>query len=231
MKVFIRTVPERVDFVNYMKSKIPNAESLIDYEHIGKDYGNTLFARHLGNLEEDSILIEDDQFICDNFLDIAKEQIKKYPNRIIAFSWLEHYDSTKQFREEKAVKRLGTNGFFTDLESVCTFCLYIPKEIGKRFHDWYFHILYTNNEDKLVSEKEFKKFTEKSQWYDQILGIFISRNNIAVYVNAFPSLTGHNVDLKSAMKHKNNRLCRSINFDYERYEKEYEAFNIRLQNK
>lgn len=215
MKVLIRTIPERLHFAEKIKEEIGCGEIIIDYEHIGRKEGNKLFANLLGNLEEDSIIIEDDQILCDDFLNKCKELINKYPDRIIAFSWLEHYDKNHQFTEERKIREYGKNGFFIDMKFVCLFCVYIPKEIGKQFKKWYYHILETNNSEKTISDNDFKKFLSKGQWYDQILGLFCYYNNLSVYVNAFPSFTGHNIDIKSAMNHNNGRLCKSMNFDYE----------------
>lgn len=215
MKIKIRAVPERKEFVDYMISKIPEATPIFDYEHFGRKHGNQLFADTLGGLDDDTILIEDDQLICDNFTEKAKEVINKFPDRVIAFSWLKRYgDDGKQFVSEKKINMVNSNAFHYGLDICCLFRIYIPKKVGNDFNHWFYN-------KKIETVRENFCFNSKGQWYDQLFALYLKESTLSVYIHAFPSLTGHYTEFRSAMHHKQSELCKSMNFDYEKYEKEY----------
>ena len=188
-QIIIRATKNRKQFVeNYMLQKIPNAHVVYD-EELKRD--NSAFVKLLSELKENSIIIEDDQFISDNFNEESSKLIEKYPDNVICFSQLITLHDNHIL--------IGLNN--TDI--LTTFALYIPIKVAHYFAKWY--------------EEQTNIWHE---YYGNALAAYLKQINSQIYFCS-ESLTGHDISQSSTIGHNSRQLYISANFDYKKAYKQY----------
>ena len=106
IKYFVRTTGERILDKSYNQIEY---ELLIDKEHKPVES----FIKQLKIISEyDSVLLEDDLILCDNFKNVIEDIINKYPNMIINFY-------SKHFKETTKTNIIYSNQ-----------CTYYPKHMS-----------------------------------------------------------------------------------------------------
>lgn len=185
MLLIIRGTKNRKSFIeNYMLRKLPEAKVEYDDE-LKKD--NSAFVLLLENLTGNGIILEDDQFLRDDFLVEANNLIEKHCDSVICFS---------QIKFEKGCKAITG---FKYVNVLPTFALYIPKEIGNGFAKWYKEKANIFDEYYGNALAHYLKEINKPSYFinDSLTGHDISQYSIIGHNKTYPSL---NFDYKKAFE-------------------------------
>lgn len=117
MKIFVlttgqRTLHESMNQIVY--------ELFVDQTH-NKDICYLELLRHVKDMDEDILILEDDVILCKDFLQRLEEVVNTYPNDIINFFW-----GIRKRPKEIFVARLDSGFCYTQ-------CVYYPKGTINKF--------------------------------------------------------------------------------------------------
>lgn len=192
MNILIRSTRNRIDFVKeYYTYFLKNYDIILDNGEYKKELS---FVHALKSCTDNTLIIEDDQLFCDNFLDIAENIIKAHHNYIICLSQMD-FNNGRQYKK---------SGYYKPYyNSISTFCTYYPKDMI----------------DKIIAYYDYG-FNTRGEYYDETLADILKILNIPAYY-VVPSLSGHIKEFKSEMNHK--LFTYSYGFPYKKaYERLHE---------
>jgi hypothetical protein len=123
VRMIIRAVPERIEFVQYLKARLPNAEFCMDRK---KDAMQTFFDALDMAGDGPAVHMEEDILLCENFEKRLNEEVTRYPNNLIQFFSMRKDDLTVGSR--------------WDRKYMMNQCFYLPagysRELRKYWNVW-----------------------------------------------------------------------------------------------
>src|ERR1035437_6652595 len=128
MRIIIRAVPDRFEFVNYLRIQLPTAEWCFDHDYTRTDIDNKTKSMNtfLASLEmsknESHINMEEDVVITRGFEEKAGAVIAEHPDSLIQFFSMRKDDLTIGSRWD--------NNFMMNQ------CFYLPKGYPKSIADY-----------------------------------------------------------------------------------------------
>lgn len=119
-RIIIRAVPERAEFIDYLKEKLPSAEWCFDQKRNAMD----TFLRALDMAGDDPVVhMEEDVILCESFLLDLEAAIAKRPTTLIQFFSMRSQDLT-------VGSRLDRNFLMGQ-------CFYLPASYSKQIRAYY----------------------------------------------------------------------------------------------
>jgi len=129
VRMIVRGVPDRIEYINYLKRVLPEAEFCIDKRYEDKTMSpkikcalNFLDALMMAP-NEPCIHMEEDIIITEDFLDKINYEISKRPNEVIQF-----------FSMRKKDIEVGSR---YDNNFIAALCFYVPAGYGKEMAEFY----------------------------------------------------------------------------------------------
>lgn len=120
MRIIIRAVRERQQFVDYLTEKLPHAEWCFDQTKNALD----TFASALQMANNDAVVhMEEDTILTDNFIEKLHTAIQEHPNNVIQF-----------FSMRKADIEVGSRW---DNHFLMTQCFYMPPTYSAQLLTYY----------------------------------------------------------------------------------------------
>lgn len=117
VRIIIRAVPERIEYIEYLRQQLPEAEFCMDQKRSAMH--TFLMAKKMAG-NDPCIHMEDDAILTTDFVRKANDFIAKHPNEIIQFFSRRSKDLTIGTRREYG-------GNFS-----CNVCYYLPPFMSKR---------------------------------------------------------------------------------------------------
>tara|TARA_R100001460_G_scaffold2629_2_gene8401 strand:- start:3228 stop:3788 length:561 start_codon:yes stop_codon:yes gene_type:complete len=121
MRIIIRAVPSRIEYINYLQEKLPKAEWIIDKKGNGAMWSYLKALELLNN--KSGIIMEDDALLCTNFLQKISKEISKKPFNFINF-----------FSMRKADLEIGSR-WYSDY--TCNICTFFPEGQAEKILEWH----------------------------------------------------------------------------------------------
>lgn len=119
-RIIIRAVPERAEFIAYLKERLPSAEWCMDQKRNAMD----TFLRALEMAGDDPVVhMEEDVILCDSFVSDLEAAIAKRPTKVIQFFSMRGKDLT-----------IGSR---LDRNFLAACCFYLPASYSKNIHAYY----------------------------------------------------------------------------------------------
>lgn len=123
MRIIIRAVRERAEFIAYLQRELPSAEWCFDERRDAMD----TFLRALNMAGDDPVVhMEEDVILCKGFLEKLEREIAARPENVVQF-----------FSMRKADLEIGSRW---DNNFLMGQCFYLPRGVSRAIYD--FHTLW-----------------------------------------------------------------------------------------
>jgi len=120
VKIIIRAVPERTEFIKYLRTNLPNAEWCFDKTRNAMD--TFLDAMRMAG-DDPCVHMEEDIILTQNFMTKLIGAVHERPNEVIQFFSMRKDDLTKGSRYD--------NNYLMNQ------CFYLPAGYSTAIHDYY----------------------------------------------------------------------------------------------
>lgn len=117
VRIIIRAVPERQEYIDYLRAELPDAEFCMDEKRNAMH--TFLKAKKMAG-DDPAIHMEDDAILTTDFVRKANDFISQHPDEVIQFFSRRNKDLTVGTRRENG-------GNFS-----CNVCYYLPAFMSKR---------------------------------------------------------------------------------------------------
>lgn len=183
MDILVRTTTQRKLFVDeYYRKLIPTDFKIMVSS--GGNSGEEDFVNALKTCQTDTLILEDDQLLCDDFYTKASTIIEEHKSNMVCLSQMDF-----------GIRQYKKSGLYHPyFQSITTFALYLPYDFIKKVIEYY-----------------HSGFNTDGGYYDATLQKITNFFGLEVYYEV-PSLTGHIREFKSEMNH--TTFFYSYGFDY-----------------
>ena len=203
MRYIVQAVPERKDYVEYLRHRLPSLEVHWDDNYVGSIPSMQAVCRMAG--EDPFVRLEDDALLCQNFAVEVQRRIDLSPHQVHKLSCNEYHDVVPLRRFLQASKGSMVGGFTTQGICAATQALYFPPGLGLAYADFLEEFAQRRFDQEHAFLREVWPDLNKRPYHfypqDVLLGytLFLRREP---YITWIPGLVGHRVGASIVSKRR-----------------------------